>query len=125
MNYRLIVRYEDTGVVTIQQFADLDTIKTITNYLYNAIENGARLAYEIQQRSYFIRRSNSEDCERFHKNLDDVRLKNIFLDFSRNLAYNLGILKGRLLKWLLSLCCVFCLLDLRVLVCLLLVRVRS
>lgn len=53
MNYRLIVRYEDTGVVTIQQFADLDTIKTITNYLYNAIESGARLAYEIQHRSYF------------------------------------------------------------------------
>lgn len=53
MNYCLIVRYENTGVVTIQQFADLDTIKTITNYLYNAIENGARLAYEIQQRSYF------------------------------------------------------------------------
>lgn len=35
MNYRLIVRYENTG------------------YLDNAIENGARLAYEIQQRSYF------------------------------------------------------------------------
>lgn len=53
MNYRLIVHYEDTGVVTIQQFADLNTIKTITNYLYNATESGARLAYEIQQRSYF------------------------------------------------------------------------
>lgn len=44
MNYRLIVRYEDTGVVTIQQFADLDTIETITDYLDNATENGARLA---------------------------------------------------------------------------------
>lgn len=53
MNYRLIVRYEDTGVVTIQQFADLRTISTITDYLDNATENGARLAYEIQQRSYF------------------------------------------------------------------------
>ena len=53
MNYRLIVRYEDTGVVTIQQFADLNTIETITDYLDNAVENGARLAYEIQQRSYF------------------------------------------------------------------------
>ena len=53
MNYRLIVRYENTGAVTIQQFADLDTIETITGYLDNAIENGARLAYEIQQRSYF------------------------------------------------------------------------
>lgn len=53
MNYRLIVRYEDTDVTTIQQFADLRTISTITRYLVNAIENGARLAYEIQQRSYF------------------------------------------------------------------------
>lgn len=53
MTYRLIVRYNDTGVVTIQQFADLDTTETITGYLDNAIENGARLAYEIQQRSYF------------------------------------------------------------------------
>lgn len=53
MNYRLIVHYEDTGVATIQQFADLRTISTITGYLDNAMENGARLAYEIQQRSYF------------------------------------------------------------------------
>ena len=53
MNYRLIVRYEDTGIATIQQFADLCTVSTITGYLDNAIENGARLAYEIQQRSYF------------------------------------------------------------------------
>ena len=53
MNYRLIVRYEDTGIVTSQQFADLRTISTVTSYLDNAIENGARLAYEIQQRSYF------------------------------------------------------------------------
>ena len=53
MNYRLIVRYEDTGTVTIQKFADLRTISTITSYLDNAMENGARLAYEIQQRSYF------------------------------------------------------------------------
>ena len=53
MNYRLIVRYENTGVTTIQRFADLRTISTVTSYLDNAIENGARLAYEIQQRSYF------------------------------------------------------------------------
>lgn len=53
MNYRLIVRYEDTSVVTIQQFADLNTIETITDYLDNAAENGAQLAYKIQQRSYF------------------------------------------------------------------------
>ena len=53
MNYRLIVHYENTGATTIQQFADLRTVSTITCYLDNAIENGARLAYEIQQRSYF------------------------------------------------------------------------
>lgn len=53
MNYRLIVRYENTDVVTIQQFADLRTISTITSYLDNARENGSQLAYEIQQRSYF------------------------------------------------------------------------
>lgn len=53
MNYRLIVRYENTGVATLQQFADLRTISTITSYLDNARENGAQLAYEIQQRSYF------------------------------------------------------------------------
>lgn len=53
MNYRLIVHYEDTGVTTIQQFEDLRTVSTITGYLDNAMKNGARLAYEIQQRSYF------------------------------------------------------------------------
>lgn len=53
MNYRLIVRYENTNIVNIQQFADLRIISTITGYLDNARENGARLAYEIQQRSYF------------------------------------------------------------------------
>lgn len=53
MSYRLIVHYEDTGITTIQQFADLRTASTITGYLDNARENGARLAYEIQQRSYF------------------------------------------------------------------------
>lgn len=48
MNYRLIVRYENTGVITILQFADLRTVSTITDYLDNARENGARLTYEIQ-----------------------------------------------------------------------------
>lgn len=135
MNYRLIVRYEDTGVVTIQQFADLRTIYTIIGYLDNTVENGARLTYEIQQRSYFrgietidhygdkFRRTVL--VKDFTKNLDDIRLKNIFLDIFRNLVYNLDILKGRFLKWLLSLCCVFCPLGLRVLVCPLWVRIRS
>ncbi len=53
MNYRLIVRYEDTGIITVQEFADLDTIDTIINYLDNAVENSARLAFEVQQKSSF------------------------------------------------------------------------
>lgn len=63
MNYRLIVRYENTGVVTIQQFADLCTISTITSYLDNARENGSQLAYEIQQRSYFRGIETIDYCE--------------------------------------------------------------
>lgn len=31
----------------------------------------------------------------FTKNLDECRLKNIFLDFFRNLVYTLGILKKK------------------------------
>ena len=51
MSYRLIVRYFNTGVVTVQEFPDEDSIYTITNYLENAIENGAELGYEVQFRN--------------------------------------------------------------------------
>lgn len=50
MNYRLIVRYFNTGVVTDQKFPDLEDINTITDYLDNVIENGAKLGYEVQRK---------------------------------------------------------------------------
>ena len=50
MNFRLIVRYYDTGVITEQYFPDADTPDTIINYLDNALENGAKLNYILQQR---------------------------------------------------------------------------
>ena len=50
MDFRLIVRYYDTGVITEQYFPDTDTPDTIINYLDNALENGAKLNYILQQR---------------------------------------------------------------------------
>lgn len=51
MNYRLIVEYHDTGIVTEQYFHDMDMPDTIINYLDNALENGARLKYLLQQKT--------------------------------------------------------------------------
>lgn len=51
MNFRLIVKYYDTGIITEQYFPDTDTPDTIINYLDNALENGARLDYILQQRA--------------------------------------------------------------------------
>lgn len=51
MNFRLIVRYYDTGIITEQYFPDTDTPDTIINYLDNALENGARLEYLLQQKT--------------------------------------------------------------------------
>lgn len=51
MNFRLIVEYHDTGVVTEQYFPNMDMPDTIINYLDNALENGARLKYLLQQRT--------------------------------------------------------------------------
>ncbi len=51
MNFRLIVRYYDTGVLTEQYFPDTDTPDTIINYLDNALENGAKLDYLLQQKT--------------------------------------------------------------------------
>lgn len=50
MNFRLIVEYHDTGIITEQYFPDTDTPDTIINYLDNALENGARLKYIFQQK---------------------------------------------------------------------------
>lgn len=51
MNYRLIVRYFNTGVTTVQEFPDTGSVYTVTDYLENAIENGAELGYEVQFRN--------------------------------------------------------------------------
>ena len=51
MDFRLIVRYYDTGVITEQYFPDTDTPDTIINYLDNALENGAKLNYILQQKT--------------------------------------------------------------------------
>ena len=51
MNFRLIVEYHDTGIITEQYFPDTDTPDTIIHYLDNALENGARLKYLLQQKT--------------------------------------------------------------------------
>lgn len=51
MNFRLIVEYHDTGIITEQYFPDTDTPDTIINYLDNTLENGARLKYLLQQKT--------------------------------------------------------------------------
>ena len=51
MDFRLIVEYHDTGIITEQYFPDIDTPDTIINYLDNALENGARLKYLLQQKT--------------------------------------------------------------------------
>ena len=51
MDFRLIVEYHDTGIITEQYFPDTDTPDTIINYLDNALENGAKLEYLLQQKT--------------------------------------------------------------------------
>ena len=51
MDFRLIVEYHDTGIITEQYFPDTDTPDTIIYYLDNAINNGAKLKYLLQQKT--------------------------------------------------------------------------
>lgn len=51
MDFRLIVEYHDTGIVTEQYFPDTDTPDTIISYLDNTLDNGARLKYLLQQKT--------------------------------------------------------------------------
>ena len=51
MNFRLIVEYHDTGIITEQYFPDTDTPDTIIHYLDHALDNGARLKYLLQQKT--------------------------------------------------------------------------
>lgn len=51
MNFRLIVEYHDTGIITEQYFPDIDTPYIIMDYLDNALDSGARLKYLLQQKT--------------------------------------------------------------------------
>lgn len=51
MDFRLIVEYHDTGLITEQYFPDTDTPDTIISYLDNALDSGARLKYILQQKT--------------------------------------------------------------------------
>lgn len=51
MDFRLIVEYHDTGLITEQYFPDTDTPDTIISYLDNALDSGARLKYLLQQKT--------------------------------------------------------------------------
>ena len=51
MDFRLIVEYHNTGVIIEQYFPDTDTPDTIIYYLDNAIDNGAKLKYLLQQKT--------------------------------------------------------------------------
>lgn len=65
MNFRLIVEYHDTGIITEQYFPDMDTPDIIINYLNNALDSGARLKYILQQKTETnidIIDANSSDC---------------------------------------------------------------
>ena len=51
MNYRLIIRYEITEEVFMQLFEEAEYADNIIAHLYRAIENGAKLGFELQHRS--------------------------------------------------------------------------
>ena len=51
MNYRLIIRYEITEEVFMQLFKEAKYADDIIIHLDHAIENGAKLGYELQYRN--------------------------------------------------------------------------
>lgn len=51
MNYRLIISYEITGEVVMQSFEESEYADNIIAHLYRAMENGAKLGFELQHRS--------------------------------------------------------------------------
>ena len=51
MNYRLIISYEITGEIIVQPFEEAEYADNIIVHLYHAIENGAKLGFELQHRS--------------------------------------------------------------------------
>ena len=50
INFRLIVRYDVTQEVTERYFVTLDDADTVAAYLIQAIENGARLGFVVQEK---------------------------------------------------------------------------
>ena len=51
MNYRLIISYEITGEIFTQLFEEAEYADNIIAHLYRALENGAKLGFELQHRS--------------------------------------------------------------------------
>ena len=51
MNYRLIISYEITGEVVMQSFEEAEYADNIIAHLDHALENGAKLGFELQHRS--------------------------------------------------------------------------
>ena len=51
MNYRLIISYEITGEVVVQSFEEAEYADNIIAHLDRALENGAKLGFELQHRS--------------------------------------------------------------------------
>lgn len=51
MNYRLIISYEITGEVVMQLFEEAEYADNIIAHLDCAIENGAKLGFELQHLS--------------------------------------------------------------------------
>ena len=51
MNYRLLVRWGLTEEVSMQLFEEAEYVDSIITYLDRAIENGAKLGFELQHRS--------------------------------------------------------------------------
>ena len=51
MNYRLIICYEITEELFMQLFEEAEYADNIIAHLYRAIENGAKLGFELQHRS--------------------------------------------------------------------------
>lgn len=51
MNYRLIIRYEITEEVVMQLFEEAEYADNIIAHLDRALENGAKLGFELQHRN--------------------------------------------------------------------------
>lgn len=51
MNYRLIISYEITEEVIVQSFEEAEYADNIIAHLDRALENGAKLGFELQHRS--------------------------------------------------------------------------